>query len=125
MITGIDPASMSQQELPIIEACVSARSMVSMGMFAIYASPNGLVMASGSSARLITEGIITSREWGAMTPTSIHAYQHRGKYVFFWYTDNSNKGGVIFDPLHPRTDSSASAGTMWPDTVTFRRTRCI
>lgn len=101
MITGIDPASMSQQELPIIEACVSARSMVSMGLFAIYASPNGLVMASGSSARLITEGIITSREWGAMTPTSIHAYQHRGKYVFFWYTDNSNKGGVIFDPLHP------------------------
>ena len=59
MITGIDPASMSQQELPIIEACVSARSMVSMGLFAIYASPNGLVMASGSSARLITEGIIT------------------------------------------------------------------
>jgi hypothetical protein len=101
MITGIDPASMSQQELPIIEACVSARSMVSMGSYAIYASPNGLVMASGSSARLITEGVITSREWALMTPTSIHAYQHRGKYLFFWYTDSNNKGGVIFDPARP------------------------
>lgn len=101
MITGIDPANMSQQELPIIEACVSARSMVSMGSYAVYASPNGLVMASGSSARLITEGVISNREWALMTPTSIHAYQHRGKYLFFWYTDANNKGGVIFDPLNP------------------------
>lgn len=101
MITGIDPANMSQQELPIIEACVSARSMVSMGAYAIYASPNGLVMATGGGARLVTEGIITNREWALMTPSSIHAYQHRGKYLFFWYTDFSNKGGVIFDPRNP------------------------
>ncbi len=101
MITGIDPANMSQQELPIIEACVSARSMVSMGAYAIYASPNGLVMATGGGARLVTEGIITNREWALMTPSSIHAYQHRGKYLFFWYTDFNNKGGVIFDPRNP------------------------
>lgn len=101
MVTGIDPASMSQQELPIIEACVSARSMVSMGRYAIYASPNGLVMASGGTARLVTGDIITAREWAAMTPPSIHAYQHRGKYLFFWYTDANNKGGVIFDPERP------------------------
>lgn len=101
MITGIDPANMSQQELPIIEACASARSMVSMGQYAVYASPNGLVMAYGSTARLITDGVISSREWALMTPSSIHAYQHRGKYLFFWYTDNSNKGGAIFDPLRP------------------------
>ena len=101
MITGIDPANMSQQELPIIEACVSARSMLSMGAYAIYASPNGLVMATGGGARLVTEGIITNREWALMTPSSIHAYQHRGKYLFFWYTDFNNKGGVIFDPRNP------------------------
>lgn len=101
MVTGIDPANMSQQELPIIEACASARSMVSMGQYAVYASPNGLVMASGSTARLITEGVISGREWSLMTPSSIHAYQHRGKYLFFWYTDSSNKGGAIFDPLRP------------------------
>ena len=101
MITGIDPANMSQQELPIIESCVSARSMVSMGSYAIYASPNGLVMAAGGSARLVTEGVVTNREWAAMTPSSIHAYQHRGKYVFFWYTDFGNNGGVIFDPQRP------------------------
>ena len=101
MITGIDPQNMSQAELPIIEACVSARSMVSMGAYAIYASPNGLVMASGGDAQLITGGIITNREWANYQPDSIHAYQHRGKYIFFWKKDSLNKGGVIFDPRSP------------------------
>ena len=101
MITGIDPQNMSQAELPIIEACVSARSMVSMGAYAIYASPNGLVMASGGNAKLITEGVITGREWANFTPSSIHAYEYRGLYVFFWYTDSTHKGGFIFNPRAP------------------------
>jgi len=101
MITGIDPQNMSQAELPIIEACVSARSMVSMGAYAIYASPNGLVMASGGNAQLITEGVITGREWANFTPSSIHAYEYRGLYVFFWYTDSTHKGGFIFNPRAP------------------------
>ena len=101
MITGIDPQNMSQSELPISEACVSAKSMVSMGRYAIYASPNGLVMASGGDAQLITGGMITNREWADYQPDSIHAYQHRGKYIFFWQKDALNKGGVIVDPRAP------------------------
>lgn len=101
MFTGIDPASLSQQELPIIEACVSARSMVSMGHSAIYASPNGLVMAAGGSAVLVTEGIVTKREWASINPSSIHAYEHRGYYVFFWWVDEVTKGGFVFDPRNP------------------------
>jgi len=101
MLTGIDPASLSQQELPIIEACVSAKSMVGMGHSAIYASPNGLVMASGGSAVLVTENIITQREWQEFNPSSIHAYEHRGYYVFFWKVDEVNKGGFMFDPRNP------------------------
>ena len=40
-------------------------------------------MASGGDAQLITGGIITNREWANYQPDSIHAYQHRGKYIFF------------------------------------------
>ncbi len=101
MITGVDPAYFSQQELSLIEACVSARSMVSMGHSAIYASPNGLVMASGGTAILITENIITQSEWLLLNPSSIHAYENRGMYLFFWKVDNNNKGGMLFDPRHP------------------------
>ena len=44
---------------------------------------------------------ITNREWNNYQPDSIHAYQHRGKYIFFWKKDATHKGGVIFDPRSP------------------------
>lgn len=43
LITGSHPESMSQLELDLIEPCVSARSMASMGHGVVYASRNGLV----------------------------------------------------------------------------------
>jgi hypothetical protein len=102
MITGITPADgMAMAELPINEACISKRSMVSLGHSAIYASPNGLVMASGNGAQLISEAFFDKDEWNSLNPKSIHAIEHRGKYLFFWKVSDSNKGAYIFDPLNP------------------------
>lgn len=101
MVTGIDPATLSELELPIVESCVSKKSMVSMGYCAIYASPNGLVMATSSGAKLVTEGVVTKREWDTINPSSIHAYEHRGLYVMFWKVDATHKGGWIFNPRNP------------------------
>ena len=99
MITGIDPiGGMSMIELPLNEACVSKRSMVSMGYAAVYASPNGLVMASSSGARLISTGFFGKDEWAALNPASIHAVEHRGRYLFFYDVADDNKGAYIFDP---------------------------
>ena len=100
-LTGIDPSSMSQMELPIVEACASARSMVSMGYCAVYASPNGLVMASEGTAALVTESIIGWRQWADLNPSSIHAYQHRNRYLFFWKVDETHKGAYFFNPSRP------------------------
>jgi hypothetical protein len=46
---------------------------------------------------LVTEGLFTRREWQALNPSSIHAYEHRGLYLFFWQTDTA-RGGFLFDP---------------------------
>lgn len=110
VISGIDPANMTMLELPINEACVSAKSMVSMGHSAVYASPNGLVVASGSSAELVTGNIFGVDEWSALNPQSIHAVEHRGRYMFFWKKSETEKGGFIFDPRNP------SAGVIRIDT---------
>lgn len=111
MITGQDPSSMSMQELPIVEACVSPRSMVSMGWCAIYASPNGLVMATASGARLVTDGIFGRREWDEINPSSIHAYEYNGKYLFFWKASPAKKGGFIIDPRN--LESGVRATGLW------------
>lgn len=105
IVGGYDPESMSMTELPIMEACVSAKSMVSMGYGAIYASPNGLVMAYGNSAQLVTKSLFSEKEWQALNPSSIHATEHRGKYLFFYSTTvlvdgepTTQKGAYLFDP---------------------------
>ncbi len=101
LITGITPADgMAMTELPINEACIAKRSMVSLGHSAIYASPNGLVMASGNGAELISEGFFDKDEWNSLNPRSIHAIEHRGKYLFFW-KNYDQQGAYIFDPLNP------------------------
>lgn len=101
IITGIDPISgMSMLELPLNEACVSKRSMVSLGHSAIYASPNGLVMASAGGAVIVSSGFFGRDEWQALNPSTIHAVEHSGKYLFFWKVDDEKKGAYIFDPLN-------------------------
>lgn len=100
MITGIDPSQgLSMMEIPLNEPCASKRSMVSMGHAAIYASPRGLVMVSGNGAQLITQGLFTLSDWQAMNPASVHAIEHRGRYVAFWKSGDTS-GAFSLDPLN-------------------------
>lgn len=99
LISGIDPSSTTIQELPLNESCISKRSMVSMATCALYASPNGIVMAYGSTAKLVSDSFFDKNTWTKLNPASIHAIEHRGKYLFFYDAGNGDKGAYIFDPL--------------------------
>ncbi|MFZ8001612.1 hypothetical protein ACO1DV_00940, partial [Acinetobacter lwoffii] len=98
LISGIDPASTTINELPLNEACISKRSLVSMARCVCYASPNGIVMAYGSTAKLVSDSFFDKDTWTALNPESIHAVEHRGKYLFF-YNNGVKKGAYLFDPL--------------------------
>lgn len=98
LISGVDPAGMSMVKLEANQACVSKRSMVDMGVFALYASPDGLVAASPSGEiKLITKELLTRDQWQAYKPDSIHAYVWEGQYVAF-YDTGTVQSGFIFDP---------------------------
>ena len=98
LISGIDPSSTTVDELPLNEPCISKRSMVSMATCVCYASPNGIVMAYGSTAKLVSDSFFDKDTWNALKPESIHAVEHRGKYLFF-YDNGTKKGAYLFDPL--------------------------
>lgn len=98
LISGIDPSSSSVSELPINEPCVSKRSMVSMATCVCYASPNGIVIAYGATAKLVSDSFFDKDTWTALNPSSIHAVEHRGKYLFF-YNNGVKRGAYLFDPL--------------------------
>lgn len=100
LITGTDPQSMSMTKLESMQACVSKRSMVDMGDYAVYASPDGLVIIGSNGARLVTESVIDKRQWAEYNPSSVHAYYFDGKYIAF-YNNGLEQKGMIFDPANP------------------------
>jgi hypothetical protein len=97
IIQGLDPSSMSMMEVDSSLSCVAKRSVVDMGEFVMYSSPDGLVMATESGLSLVTEQTFTRDQWQEYTPSSIVAFQWEGHYVAF-YNNGTESKGFIFDP---------------------------
>lgn len=100
LFSGVSPDAMSSQKLDVMQACASGRSLVDMGEFAIYASPDGLVAAGESRAELISKDLFSRREWQNFYPETIHAYRYEEKYIAFYGDeddDGDGIGGFIFD----------------------------
>ena len=101
MASGTDPSAMAMVEIDANLPCVNKRSLVDMGEYAIYSSPDGLVLASNSGIQLITEQILTRDQWQTeYYPSNVEAYEYEGKYIAFTYdgSNNSTKKGFILDP---------------------------
>jgi len=90
LLVGTSPANMIRVEIESDQACVSADSIVDMGDYVLYASPDGICIASGNTINLATQDLINKEDWNYLyTPTALKAFSHEGRYV-------TNK--FIFDP---------------------------
>jgi len=63
----------------------------------MYASPDGLVSASGTAATLATDKVFSRSQWQALKPETIHSYMYEGNYVGL-YTVSGVQKGFIFNP---------------------------
>lgn len=98
LVTGSDPSAMVAIKIETAAKCTSRRSMVDMGEYIIYSSPDGLMAVTGASARNLTEGLITPTQWqDDYYPNTIEGFYWQGRYVGFFNT-GSGFGGFIFDP---------------------------
>lgn len=98
IVQGDDPSALSMAKIEKPQGCVSKRSMVTIaGVGVVYASPDGLTAVSRAGVSVITEGIISRKEWQALVPSSISAVEHDGRYVGF-YDAGTMQAGFIFDP---------------------------
>lgn len=98
LVTGSGPDTMTAIRIESSQANLNKRSIVDMGPFVIYASPDGLIAAEGTTVRNLTEGIITPSQWQASYyPATITGFLWEQRYVGF-YSTGSGYGGFIFDP---------------------------
>lgn len=77
-LTGSDPAALTVRVLDSNQACVSARSICPTAAGVVYASPDGLCLATPAGVRVITEGHFTREEWQALSPSSMAVSEHDG-----------------------------------------------
>ena len=99
IVGGVDPSSMQAVRLEAAHACVNKRSMVDMGDYAMYASPDGLVAVAGNEVQLVTEQLVDPKDWlSTYNPTTIQGFLHEGTYVGFHSVGTNDRAGFIFDP---------------------------
>ena len=84
LITGSDPTSMVMTRADCDQACVSKRSIVEIGGGVIYASPEGLYLASPLGFRNLTEQLFTKVEWAQINPSTLQGFSAEGKYIGFY-----------------------------------------
>ena len=93
-VTGVDPSAMTASKLDIAQACVNDKSVVDMGEYLLYAGPDGLVAVSGGEGEVVTNGLISAKQWNDdFNPTTYRAFRYENTYVAFW-----NGGGFVYDP---------------------------
>jgi len=101
LVTGIDPSTMTVDEINNYQTCVSKRSIVSMTIGVVYASPDGLILIRGQNDYLnLTEAYFDEKAWRALKPETILGCVYEGKYIGF-YDDGTIQGGFILDPKRP------------------------
>ena len=99
--SGTMPGALSLYKLDEPYPCVSARSMVNMQGYAIYASQDGLVAAGSGGAQLLTSKVFTPEQWRVLQPQTMHCYYHDGLYIAFYGDVNgtgNGTGALIYDP---------------------------
>lgn len=95
LITGSSPTSLSQDKLPMVQPCVSKKSIASDQFGVIYASPNGLVSVGPGSQDVITTALYTRDEWQAINPASMIGALYNNMYFGFYKVGSTYNSIVI------------------------------
>ena len=95
-IQGSHPSSSVMVEADVNQACLSKRSIVSMGNYVFYASPDGLVGLSPGGSAVVTQNMFDKYTWQSLNPDNMLGCMYENKYVGFFDTTSGN-GGFVYD----------------------------
>lgn len=84
ILHGIDPLSMSQDNIPDQFPCVSKRSIVSAKDAVFFASNDGLYMCYSGGVNKLTRSLMRDSDWLAMNPSTIIGAHYDDKYYGFF-----------------------------------------
>lgn len=93
---GTVPGSITRRWIEDVQACVSKRSIVSIGAGVGYASPDGFQLVTLTGVQNLTGDIFTRDQWQNLNPATMHAYWWDGRIVIF-----HDAGAIMLVPNLP------------------------
>ena len=92
---GMTPQAIILQRIDSVDPCVNRRSMVTTLQGVMYASPQGIILATPGQTALQTQQLFTREEWqDYFSPTQVQAVGYGLQYIAFY----STAAGFIFSP---------------------------
>lgn len=81
--SGADSASMSAQKIEVPQSCIAAGSIATVDGGVVFASPDGLCLASAAGVAVLTQGAFSKSDWGAAVTAGAVGAFHDGAYYLF------------------------------------------
>jgi hypothetical protein len=102
VVTGTTPGGMGDTPIYFRQACVSKRSVRSVGHGVCWASNSGLCYHGQRGTAIITERILTKAQWRALNPASIIGANWGDWYIGF-YSEGAEgaEGGFMINTTQP------------------------
>lgn len=98
IISGGAPGAMLSERVPILEPCVSKKSIISNEAGVIYASPNGLINLGSDTRGNVTEALFHREEWQALQPANLIGAVIGRRYVGAFNTGPMAGQAIVLDP---------------------------
>ena len=98
VLSGSAPGSLAPVQVEFPQGCVNADSVVDMGGYLLYVSPDGLARIGGVEAELVSRAYLPAEQWNARFPgakTSGCAFYWEGAYVFL---GENAADSFLYDP---------------------------
>lgn len=82
-VSGADSASLSSQKLESPQACIAKRTIAPVEGGVMYASPDGLCLATPSGVSVFTQGAFDKAAWQSIATSGAFGAFHEGVYYLF------------------------------------------
>lgn len=109
MGSGVHPDSFNFAKLPMLEPCLSKRSMAADEFGVLYASSNGLVAVGNEVTGLISKNFVSRESFAAFAPATFTACVFERRYYGFFDSTATGAGAFVFSRDDPAPVSSLTA----------------
>ena len=83
LVTGSTPGTLSAIRIDHQQTCANKASIVNMGGYVLFASPDGLCSVTANDMAIETQNYLTRDQWQAYSPSTMRGYLYEGVYIGF------------------------------------------